>query len=280
MVKKNIKIAVLLTCHNRVNQTLSCLTALYQNKLPCGCKLDVHLVDDGSEDGTGIKVKTTYPEINLIMGDGNLYWNGGMRLAFLYAMRQKYDYYLWLNDDTILYPDAMKIILKNSFSFPEKERIRTILVGSTLDPRSHRQSYGGLKKGGLFTPLNFKKIEPSDMLKRCDSMNGNCVLIPQYVASLVGNLSSEFTHSMGDIDYGLRATKKRIFCRLSTGYAGVCAQNAKPRWSRGDISLNKRWIEICSPKGVPPREWLIFTRRHAPFLWPLYMIRLYLRRLL
>lgn len=30
------------------------------------------------------------------------------------ANNQHYDYYLWLNDDTILIPDAVKILLDNS----------------------------------------------------------------------------------------------------------------------------------------------------------------------
>jgi hypothetical protein len=33
-------------------------------------------------------------------GDGSLFWNGGMRLAYADAMRSDFDYYLWLNGDT------------------------------------------------------------------------------------------------------------------------------------------------------------------------------------
>ena len=64
--------------------------------------LNVYLVDDGSTDGTSEAVKKNFPQVNIIKGDGTLFWNGGMRVAFSKAMESEHDYYLWLNDDTIL----------------------------------------------------------------------------------------------------------------------------------------------------------------------------------
>ena len=41
-----------------------------------------------------------HPDVRLLRGNGQLYWNGGMRRAFGEAMAADYDYYLWMNDDT------------------------------------------------------------------------------------------------------------------------------------------------------------------------------------
>ena len=46
-----MRLAALLTCHNRREQTLVCLRALRACTLPAGCDLAVYLVDDGSRDG-------------------------------------------------------------------------------------------------------------------------------------------------------------------------------------------------------------------------------------
>src|SRR5450759_4701317 len=103
--EKNLRLAVLMACHNRVANTRDCLMAL-KNQQPSGVTVDVFLVDDGSTDGTAQAVRKVYPDATIIQGDGNLYWCGGMRLAFAQAIQKSYDFYLWLNDDTHLEEDA------------------------------------------------------------------------------------------------------------------------------------------------------------------------------
>ncbi len=95
-------IAVLLTCHNRRDKTIQCVTALYEQAgLEESYSIDVFLVDDASNDGTGEAVKNEFPQVYIIQGNGNLYWNRGMHLAWETAAdAQDFDCYLWLNDDT------------------------------------------------------------------------------------------------------------------------------------------------------------------------------------
>lgn len=68
-------IAVLITCYNRKAMPLECLDLLFQQKIPTGYSLAVYLVDDGCSDGTRVAVQAAYPEVNLITGDGSLYWS-------------------------------------------------------------------------------------------------------------------------------------------------------------------------------------------------------------
>lgn len=42
------KLAVLMTCHNRREKTLRCLTSLFSCRPEAGLELSVYLVDDGS----------------------------------------------------------------------------------------------------------------------------------------------------------------------------------------------------------------------------------------
>src|SRR5262245_41763769 len=103
----SIRVAVLVTCHNRKPKTLGSLAALYGQQLEEGVQLDVFLVDDGSSDGTSEAVAVRFPAVHITRGSGDLYWVGGMRAAYEAASRADYDYHLWLNDDTILYPTAI-----------------------------------------------------------------------------------------------------------------------------------------------------------------------------
>jgi GT2 family glycosyltransferase len=139
-------IAALLTCYNRREKTLNCLQALYQQFLPAEMHLQTYLVDDASTDGTAAAVHAEYPNVHLIRGDGNLFWNGGMRRAFEAAQAADPDYYLWLNDDTLLYPQAVNTLLAVFAQLASQGRDRAIVVGSTLDPDTHVPTYGGLKQ--------------------------------------------------------------------------------------------------------------------------------------
>ena len=83
-------IAVLLTCHNRKDKTLLCLKALYdQEGLNSDYLIEVFLVDDASTDGTAAAIKDKFPLVNIIQGNGYLFWNQGMRLAWKTATKTK-----------------------------------------------------------------------------------------------------------------------------------------------------------------------------------------------
>src|SRR5437899_4628819 len=94
-----IRIAALMTCHNRVACTTQSVRALKDQAVP-GTSLDLFLVDDGSNDGTAQAVVNIFPQATILTGDGNLFWCGGMRWAFDQAIKNNYYFYFWLNDDT------------------------------------------------------------------------------------------------------------------------------------------------------------------------------------
>src|SRR5690554_101285 len=108
------KIAVLLTCHNRREKSLACLKYLFKATLPVNYAIEVFLVDDGSIDGTSQAINIEFPAVNIIKGSGDLFWNRGMHLAWDKAAKTGYPFYLWLNDDTILFETAISELLKSS----------------------------------------------------------------------------------------------------------------------------------------------------------------------
>lgn len=126
-------------------------------------------------------------------------------------------------------------------------------------------------------PIKFAPLLPSEKPQVCDTMNGNIVLVPRKVAAELGNLSQEFSHIMGDTDYGLRARDKGFLIWIVPGYVGTCKRNPIPAWLDPATPLRTRLKVLHSPKGMPPREWTYFTRRHVGLCWPLYILSLYFR---
>jgi GT2 family glycosyltransferase len=276
------RIAAILTCFNRKSKTLACLAALYQQEILDKIQLDVYLVDDASTDGTAEAVQQTYPEVKIIPGTGGLFWNGGMHLGFGKAIAVAYDYYLWLNDDTLLYPHALKTLLETTTGLAQKGEHQAIIAGSTCDPETGELTYGGVIHNSWWHPLKFKCITPTKQPQCCDTMYGNCVLIPQKVVSKLGNLESQFTHYAGDFDYGLRAYQNNCTVWSAPGYLATCHRNPPEEsiWLSQQMSLKERFKKVLQPKGLPPKEAMIFARRHAGFLWFLYWILPYIRLLL
>ena len=91
-----MNIAAILTVHNRREKTLCCLRYLFdalkayngQKGTTSTIALSVFVTDDGCTDGTANAIREKFPSegIHVIQGDGNLFWAGGMRLAWQTAI--------------------------------------------------------------------------------------------------------------------------------------------------------------------------------------------------
>lgn len=271
------KLAILMTCHNRCQTTLNCLGKVNAQNVPC----DIYLVDDGSSDGTAEAVKTHYPSVKLLEGDGNLFWVGGMHWAFAEAMKVGYDYYLWLNDDTSLDPDAFQRLLDTHAQLCQLGYPDSIVVGSTRDAQTGQLTYGGRIRPHRWRPMRFELLPPSDRPRESETLNGNCVLIPETVAAKVGNLDNRFVHSLGDFDYGLRARRLGCSVWVAPGYIGSCSRNPfRDSWKDTNLPAIERWRQATGVKGaLYPREWTYFARQYGGGLWLVYWLSPYVRLL-
>ena len=246
-------LAVLLTCHNRREKTLACLTNLFECKLPEGHSLDVFLVDDGSTDGTSEAIAKQFPQVRLIQGSGDLFWNRGMHLAWKTATEHKaYDYYLWLNDDTFILDEAIAEVIECSRASEE-----TFLVCGAVCSRTNGQfTYGGRVQGG--------EVIPNGSVQSCNEINGNCVLVPAEVYQTAGMLDPIFPHAIGDYEYGFRVQKHGFKVVTTRKYIGYCERNEfLPKWCYSDVPFLERLKVLYSPLGNShPYYYFIYEKRH------------------
>jgi GT2 family glycosyltransferase len=241
------RIAVLLTCFNRVDTTLRCLEEL----LVLNQEVDVYLVDDNSSDGTLDAVLINFPKVNVINGDGNLFWNRGMHLAWEYAKKKGYSYYLWLNDDVILYRNCFVEL----FECSRLSENNSIISGLIESHNKEKTLYGGTDK--------YKKLLiSSGVMQAVTNMNGNVVLIPASVFAILGNLDPVFHHDLGDVDYGLRAIENGVGVFTTRVAIGSCDENDVCRVRLWNSSLLKRFQRLYSPLGNNPVINFYFRRRH------------------
>lgn len=272
-------LAVLLACHNRVRKTLACLENLYRQSGFDNVKILVYLVDDGSTDGTGKEVESRYPDVKVIYADGSLFWNRGMHRAFEEALKDGHDYYLWLNDDTVLYDDALSVLLETHRKLASGNRPPSIVVGSTQDPKTGEFTYGGyIRTTSLFNPMRLVMQPPANEVQRCDTMCGNCVFIPSAVAERVGNIDPRYKHRWGDVDYGLRASEKGCQICIAPGYLASCEGNPKEgEWKDSSKPFRQRLEHLHSMKGLGKADWRNFVRKFGGTFWVALWIRPYIR---
>jgi len=260
------RIAVLMAAHNRRTMTVRALESLL-SAAPY-FNLTIVLLDDGSTDGTAEAAVNVWPTVTIIKGNGNCFWNGGMHRAWSHALSLGLDGYLWLNDDVLLDVDAMAR-LAQQWHAQGGAKYPFILVGATQDDAG-RISYGGQRRVHSPLALKFERLPLSKELQTAETFNGNIVLVSKATKDKIGINDNQFFHSLGDIDYGLRATRAGIPVLVMPGTLGHCNNNVPIAYNTG--TFRDRIRRITSHHGIPIKNWWRITRRYSGIWMPLHFI--------
>lgn len=244
-----MKIAVIIATYNRVNQTIKCIRRLNKNTENT---FEIFICDSNSTEDISC-ILSEFKNVNIYHAGNNIYWNRAMNIAWQKAFNHdNFDFFLWLNNDTFLFEDGLTKILSDYNSLNK----RSIITGTTV--YKNELTYGGRYK------LSDAIVKPNGLPQKVKFMNGNCVLIPKIAINEIGYLDNKFSHSLGDIDYGLRAVQKGFGVYISGYIIGNCKKDNKP-WHEA-ATLKERYINMISPKGVPLNEYFYFNFKHFGIL--------------
>lgn len=111
MKMSNPLVSIIVLNYNRRDDTLDCLRSLEHLHYP---NVDVIVVDNGSTDGSIEAIKALYPSpdhITLIETGANLGFTGGNNIGIEHALAKGADYIMLLNNDTIVAPDMLNIMI-------------------------------------------------------------------------------------------------------------------------------------------------------------------------
>ena len=251
------KVAIILTVFNRKKQTLQCLKNIEEQTIHTNneVKIHIYLTNDGCTDGTPEAIREQFPYVNIIEGDGSLFWNRGMYAAWQEAAKGNYDFYLWLNDDTYLKNDAIERLLSCS----ENKNDEAVIIGSCSSSINEDEiTYGGHSKGG-------KLIKDVSKEQECIIFHGNIVLIPRSIFEIIGFNDRRYRHAMGDYDYSLMVHRKGLKSIVAKGVFGVCdLHTSKPKWRDSKVKLTERWKAFHKPggNGSNPFEFFYYRRKN------------------
>lgn len=277
-----INIATLLTCHNRKEKTISCIKCLfaardfYNANNHDHISIEIFLTDDGCTDGTSDAVKSLFAseQINIIQGDGNLYWAGGMRLAWRTAIAKTamWDFYLLINDDTYV----LNNVFSNLFACHNHalKRRKNVGIYSGITSASDNQNkitYGGdvfMSKAKMKT----RRLNPTGIPQIADLITANILLVPNEVVDKVGIFHEGYIHSGADNDYSVMARKHGYMSYVTPEVCGKCdndhSYDADECLMLMKMSLSERKKYVYQPTRSD-KDYLLLIRRAIPIKYPI-----------
>jgi len=151
--------AVILT-YNHYEDTRECLSSLLASN---NHDFQVLVVDNGSTDGTPDKVRQEFPSVQVIENNENLGVPAGFNVGFRHALQNGAGYILMLNNDTILKPDMLNILLDQARSDPQAGILmpRVLYHGSETEVWSSGGRYRRFPPAILMTEGRKKQLETS-----------------------------------------------------------------------------------------------------------------------
>ncbi|MBZ0299070.1 MAG: glycosyltransferase family 2 protein [Anaerolineae bacterium] len=101
-------VSIIVLNYNSREDTLDCLRSLQHLTYLAA---HVIVVDNGSSDGTPEAVREAYPRVTVLETGQNLGFTGGNNIGIQHALEQGADYIMLLNNDTIVAPDMIDVLV-------------------------------------------------------------------------------------------------------------------------------------------------------------------------
>ena len=269
MTQPKIIAVVLNWCREEV--TTQCLRSLLKSDY---ANLLILLVDNGSPDDSGARLRLSFPEIEFLQTGQNLGYTGGNNRGITWALEKHADYVLILNNDTVLDPCAVRKLLDSTKI--SGTRVGGVVPKILYHDKPERIWYAG----GEFSPikglgLHWRDGEldrPDEAERICEVtfMTGACCLLSAEALQELEGFDEDFFAYVEDADLSLRMRQ--------AGYQLLYQPSA-------------RVLHHCSPPGTSPSPFQIrqrdlnrrrIMRKHAslaerlPFLARFYITRVIL----
>ncbi|MBK8811521.1 MAG: glycosyltransferase family 2 protein [Acidobacteria bacterium] len=220
--EKLTRVEIVTPVHNRRDITLQCLRSLSRvNK--DGLSVHVVIVDDGSTDGTSEAIRASYPEVEIVSGDGNLWFTAGTNRGIEAALKHDPDFILTINDDEVFDAEFLQRMIATA------RRNSRSIVGALLllwdEP--HRifqvaprwETFSGGFRHWVKQTVWTVPAKPWEV----ELIVGNCVLFPVAAIRENGLMNEKRFPHFGDAEYTPRMRRNgwkllvdpsaRVFCQ-------------------------------------------------------------------
>jgi GT2 family glycosyltransferase len=246
MSNASTRIGIVFPCHNRAQITLQCLRSLARiNKDNLDIKIVV--VDDGSTDGTGEAIRREFPDVEVINGNGDLWFTEGTNFGVLAALKSDADFVLMINDDAVFDSDFLKFMVETAESHPRSIVGSLLLLWDTPHKLFQVAPVWHTWQGGWHHWYEQTVWTVPDKPWQVDLIVGNCVLVPAAAFKEGGLMDSRRYPNFGDAEFTPRLKRlgwqliidprARVFCQPNTPPARVREMGFKKKFSALIVDL-------------------------------------------
>jgi GT2 family glycosyltransferase len=222
------KIGALIPTFNRAQSLAQCLDCLrVQDFTHSPVFLQPIVIVDGSTDGTLEMLKTKFPEVVVILGDGNWWYTKCINEGIKEAIKQDCNFVLTLNDDIIFAPDYIGTLLRDYESCPPGSVIGSVSLSKDLPRRITfsgvskisftLKEYNYIPKFSVVEEVGLSGVRPSVIL------SGRGILYPVSIFSQLGLYDERLIQYSSETDFTFSAFKKKIPVWIS--YNAVVYEN-------------------------------------------------------
>jgi N-acetylglucosaminyl-diphospho-decaprenol L-rhamnosyltransferase len=216
--RQNMRLSVVIVVWNARGYLEECLRALFDTTR--GLELDVHVVDNGSEDGTADMVESRFPRIRLARSAENLGYARANNVALRLVLDEgKADHVLLLNSDVVLGDGAVEGLVAALEADPAAGAAAPALI--LPDGKFQAGAGGALPTVGsglayfLFLSRLFPRLFQGFFVHapyfakrgrpvRLGWLSGACIVLPRRALEATGLLNEEYFFYLEDVDMGRR----------------------------------------------------------------------------
>ena len=210
----NHEVFIIILNYNGKKDTLECLDSLKKIDYQYN---EIVLVENGSSDDSENAIKKEFPYVKLIKIKNNAGFTGGNNIGIRSVLKQKADYILLLNNDTIVDKRFLSEMMKVAES---DEKIGIVCPKVYFYSRPKILQYAGLRfdisRGkSVLKGYDEEDIGQFDDIMEMDFCGGTCMLVRREVFEKVGLFDEDYFTYFEDNDLGFRVKKagyKIMFC--------------------------------------------------------------------
>ncbi len=184
--------------------TAACLESLDRSDYP---GLEVLLVDNGSPDGSGDRLRARFPDVPYYQTGKNLGYTGGNNRGIDLALARGADYVLILNNDTVVEPECVSRLVEAAETSPGVGAVAPKILVHDAPERIWFA-------GGEFSrmrAIGYHRLEgqpdpdpAGGEMEDVSFLTGCCLLVPAGVFRAVGKFEEDFFAYVEDVEYSLR----------------------------------------------------------------------------
>lgn len=202
-------IFIVIPVFNRIKATVECLKSL---ELLEASDMHIILVDDGSTDNTSNIVASQFPYVEIIKGDGELFWTGAVRLGIDHAKKKSnpLDWLVLMNNDVVI---KDRNLLPKLIAQSESYNRQALVAPLTLSSKDSSPVPSGTIVRSWFFNLtkhifnNTDKNINLDKNVEIDLFTARFLLHPIEIFDNLNYRSDIFPHYAGDDDFSCQAKK-------------------------------------------------------------------------